>query len=275
MEINKNFLADAGFGLVAAGGQALTMQVNSCVGGDGHHRGYADVVLNKEILLQMAALGNLDGLLSISPMIDFSAKGTDTTKDAPADGVEIFRNFMQENTCHISKMNFRATAAETLPTSVLILTPNVFTGQLDRQVLNVTADTTMYQQQSNIVTMNNVDVYIGRNSIIRFAGAFDRATAQVLNIDITIDKYISVERALVQNLQLLATASGQVVKAIEDINEANAVINPNSVSINAANQAQGVIPVGSIAGWIAANGGNNPTTNTVGSNSRAARGRGV
>lgn len=248
MEINENFLANAGFGLVAAGGQALTMQVASRVDGNGKHVGYADIVLNQEIAMQMAVLGNLDGLIGISPAVNFTAMGQDGTKDAPADTVGLFRNFLQHNTAHISKLNFRAPSATTLPTSMLIFTPNIFTGQMDRQVLNITADTTMYQQQPNIVTINKVDLYIGRDSIIRFEGAFNENSQTILNIDITIDRYISVERALVQNLQLLGTTSGQVMYAAQVLNAEAAKTAPEAVTSKVVDEVSKVsVPANAVS----------------------------
>lgn len=254
MEINENFLANAGFGLVAAGGQALTMQVASRTDSTRKHVGYADIVLNYEIALQMAALGNSDGLIGISPAISFTAQGQTGTLDAAADAKGLFRNFLQHNTAHISKLNFRAPSATTLPTSMLILTPNIFTGQMDRQVLNITADTTMYQQQANIVTINTVDLYIGRDSIIRFDGAFTENAQQVLNIDVTIDRYISVERALVQNLQLLDTQSGQVMLAAQVLNAEAAKTSPDVITSKAVDEVSKVtMPVTTAAGWYANN----------------------
>lgn len=269
MEINENFLANAGFGLVAAGGQALTMQVASRKNSLNKYVGYADVVLNPEIAIQMAALGNADGLLGISPAIDFTAQGRDDTLNAPVDAKGLFRNFLQHNTAHVGKLNFRASKPETLPTSMLVLTPNIFTGQMDRQVLNITADTTMYQQQANIVTINTVDLYIGRDSIIRFAGAFEEGSSQTLNIDLTIDRYISVERALVQNLQLLSTTSGQLVQAAQVLNAEAAKTAPEQVTMAAATEVSKVqVPLTAVEFF------RNNTVNTVGQNSKASSSRG-
>lgn len=235
MDLNTNFLAHVGWGIVNGNGQAITLQIASALNG-AKHTHYADVVLNEEMLLSMVAKGAIDGLLGVSPAIDFTPRGTNASLDAPCDPVEVFRKFMQKNTVHISKLNFRATSQNTLPTSLIVLTPNVATGQMDRQVLNVTADTTMYQQQNNIVTMNNVDLFISRDSVIRFAGAFNENSQIVLNLDVTIDRYISVERSLYENCRLLNTMSGQVIKAVDDLNAANAEATPNMVTTQAANK---------------------------------------
>lgn len=266
MNIDNNFLARAGWGIIANGGQALTMQVTSQKDAQGHI-GYADVVFNEMILAGMTAVNNDDGLKGISPAISFTARGTDQSLDAVATSKEIFRRFVQKNTIHISKLNIRATSASTLPTSILVLTPNIFTGQMDRQVLNVTADTTMYQQQNNIVTMNNVNLYVGRDSILRFEGAFSEASEVILNIDITIDRYLSIERALVENNRMLTTVSGQVVKAVNEVEQAAAEADPETVTNSAAVQLSRI----NVGGWIANGGGSTPTVGTKGLDSRGNR----
>lgn len=47
------------------------------------------------------------------------------------------------------------------------------------------------------------------------------STAKDLYVDVTFDKYLSLEKALYENLQLLATPAGQVAAAAEAVNEVN------------------------------------------------------
>lgn len=232
MGVNTNFIAAAGWGVQNTTGQAITLQIDSTgtvSGGVTTYTGYADIIFNREVL---RANAYKNGLIGVTPNLDFTPKVGAGSTAVPVSGVHFFEQFIQRNTVHITKMNFRAGTATTLPTSVVILTPNLFTGQMDRQVVNVTADTTMYQQQSNIVTMSGLDLYISRDSVIRFEGAFSEATKPSLNIDVTIDKYISVEKSLLENMQQLNTAAG-AAENLENVaaNAAN-VLNPNAIRIS-------------------------------------------
>lgn len=244
MEVNTNFLAASGWGLANTGGNAITLQIaptfNTSDGGTKTYLGWGDIIINPAVA---AAQSNDDGLMGVTPSVEFTPRVIGGAGTAVG-GVSFFRNFLQKNTAHVVKMNVRASAATVLPTSIVILSPNMWTGQLDRQVVNVTADTTMYQQQDNIVTITGLDVYIGRMSIIRFEGAFSESATPTLNIDVTIDRYISVEKALAENIENLNTATGAVKDLENVVNASAARVSPDRVKAPATDQAFTAIRTG-------------------------------
>ena len=237
MEVNTNFLAASGWGLANTGGNAITLQIAPTYttddAGAKTYRGWGDIMINPAVF---DAQNSDDGLQGVTPSVEFTPRLVNGNGTAVG-GVKFFRNFLQKNTVHIVKMNVRASAATVLPTSIVILSPNMWTGQMDRQVVNVTADTTMYQQQDNIVTITGLDVYIGRMSIIRFEGTFAESATPTLNIDVTIDRYISVEKALAENIENLSTATGAVKDLENVVNASAARVSPDRIKSPATEQA--------------------------------------
>lgn len=222
MPVNSNFIASAGWGLQNATGQALTLgikPVSKTSDQTTTYTGWQKVEFNPAVYDSGA-----DGISSISPAVTYT-----NNKGDSVNGVKFFRNFIQRNPVHITKMNVRASSLGVMPTNITILTPNIFTGQFDRQVINVTADTTMYQNQSNIVTIGGLDVFISRDSVIEFGGSFSEANAPTLNIDITIDKYLSLEKSLYENMQQLSTATGQMQDFSNVAENAAARLNPSVI----------------------------------------------
>lgn len=123
-----------------------------------------------------------------------------------------FKDFICKNPIHISKINLRTQNENVLPQQIAVTTPNIFTGQSDRQLIDVASKKTAYQYQNGIITLDNVDLFVGRNSSIVFNGAMQVSNGDQpenvlpeneLYIDITIDKYLSLEKALVENLKLM------------------------------------------------------------------------
>lgn len=123
-----------------------------------------------------------------------------------------FKNFVQQNPVHVKSLNLRTSNENVLPQQIIVETPNLFTGQSNRQVIDVASKKTAYQYQSGIITIDDVDIILARNSSVKFNCSFtvsndDQAEevipANQLYIDITIDKYLSLEKALIMNLKNL------------------------------------------------------------------------
>jgi len=210
-EVNTKFIANPAFGVTSVAGQALTLEIASRTSG-GNHVGY------KCLYFDNALYSTVDqGLTSVAPQCSF----TDPSSGNTLPGKLFFLAFVRKNPIHVKKMNVRASDYKTLPASIEIQTPNVFTGQMDRQIVNVTADTNMYQNQNNIVTLD-CDIYLCRESIVVFNASFTSASAVPLFIDITFDKYLSVEKALVENYQLLVTDAGLASAINAEIEQVNA-----------------------------------------------------
>ena len=124
----------------------------------------------------------------------------------------IFKDFVSKNPIHISKINLRTQNENVLPQQIVVTTPNVFTGQSDRQIIDVASKKNAYQYQNGIITIDDANLIICRNSSVCFNGAFSVSNGDQsenvlpeneLYIDITIDKYLSLEKALVENLKIM------------------------------------------------------------------------
>ena len=101
--------------------------------------------------------------------------------------------FWKNNAMYISKMNIRCSDATYLPTSIKFVTPNIFTGQDDVQVIDVSANIISMQYQQNIVTLNT-DIMLGRSTYIDILGT--AAANEVLTLDLTITHFASLEVGL-------------------------------------------------------------------------------
>lgn len=259
LNINRKFLANPGFGIQNVGGQTLTMtiagEVNDNVqtykkivfGGIFEKLGFIPLkegMTNLDAFLKSLSISTeskINSAMSHDELIVWPVKGgfsvglddglkditpgvadlSGSTLSAAAFRVAIFKDFIDKNPAHITRMNIRAADMAALPQNVTIYTPNVFSGQYDKQIINVTADANMYQNQSSIITVS-VDAFISRNCIIEFGGQFANLNnAKDLYVDVTFDKYLSLEKALYENLQLLATPAGQVSAAAEAVKEVN------------------------------------------------------
>lgn len=207
MAVNTNFLANPGWAIANGSQQALTLGIAPVKDQNNNFVGWNSI--------------NFD---------DPATKDFDTISPGVLlDPVQSFKRFVNKNPIHIAKFNIRASDAVYLPTSIIISTPNFFTGQYDRQIINVTADTTMYQNQNNMVTINGLDILVGRQSVIQFDAAFSTATQPSLSVDVTIDKYISLEKALYMNMQQLATAGGAAENLANEVENAQNIISPNKI----------------------------------------------
>lgn len=216
-QVNTKFIANPSFGVSSVAGQALTLAIDPFKEAEGNkYVGFAPVYFDTDLYN-----GITDGLLSVTPGCTFTDPAA--LVQPTIAGKTFFQNFVRNNPIHVTKMNVRASAAVALPNSIEVLTPNVFSGQMDRQIVNVTADSNMYQNQSNIVTLN-CDIYLCRESIIVFNCAMSESTAPSLAIDVTFDKYLSLEKALVENYQILTTTTGMAAAINEEVANINAQV---------------------------------------------------
>lgn len=209
--IDKNFLANASFVMKNEGtGSTVTFQVTPVKDNNNHYVSWSDLV-------NEVSSGDriLSGVSSVSPTF---GDGNDAIN---------WGEFWSRNPFHISKLNLRASKSAVLPTQIIVLTPNVFTGQYDRQILDVSANKSAYQYQNDIITIE-CDLFISRSSKIHFNGAFDETTAPALYIDAAIDKYISLEKGLVENVTLLKTDAGlnDLISGVVNVEVAKAEQNP-------------------------------------------------
>lgn len=180
--------------------------------------------------LSAAADGMGFSPLSVSLQPSMTLKGSNRKTSPSAtghlelemSGIINFLAFLEKNPIHVSKLNVRASDVKYLPAVLEVLTPNIFSGQYDRQVVNILADSNMYQNQSNIVTLD-VDFFITRTSILRVDSAFNETeTTPALSMDFTFDKYLSLEKAFVENYELLQTNAGIEGAIVEEVERINA-----------------------------------------------------
>lgn len=236
--IDNKFLATPAFVVKSAQGQNITLNIASYgTGSPKTYTRYRDLVIDSSLVLLAGADVDDFAIQGITPSVDFqpySESGAILTGDKMAKYQ--FMKFIEQNPVHVSRLNFRASNMAYIPTQVVVSTPNLFAGQVEKQVLNVTADANMYQNQSNIITVD-CDLYICRNSIITFNASFSEASAPTLAVDIKIDAYLSLEKAFVENLRLLDTATGQEAllsagaAALQATAEPLTVTNPDAAAL--------------------------------------------
>lgn len=97
----------------------------------------------------------------------------------------------------------------------------------------------MYQNQANVVTIN-CDFYLTRLCVIDFNGTFSTSTMPSLNIDVQIDKYLSIEKALMENLQLMNTTTGAAAALAAEVANVNAQVADSGIVVNGSRP--GVFP---------------------------------
>lgn len=237
--LDRNFIATPSFVVKSEGaGNTITMQATpitsstNTVGWSKINFGFSGLIaaLNADLSPYNVtpSVGNLDDNYVYTPV----------NPDVPADEGNIrqmrvynFLNFVHDNPVHVKAVNLRAANEQVLPQQIIVKTPNIFTGQLDRQIIDVASKKTAYQYQNGIITITDCDFYLCRNSIIEFTGAFSVATASAgaFFIDLVIDLYLSLEKGLVENNILLNTASGVYTAAKEQAENQAAASNPTLV----------------------------------------------
>lgn len=233
--VNTKFIANPSFGIQSVGRQTLTLawqaqrvvtvdadpDANPPVLEEAYWRGFNDISFRYCRMLPLVdALNIVEEQLPVPKSISLVPKTQLKVSTAKAaqqayielTPLEVFGDFIEKNPIHVTKLNVRASDISVLPSTMEVLTPNMFTGQFDRQIVNIVADTNMYQNQSNIVTLS-CDFYIARNSILKVDTVLnlkdDGKNEPALMMDMSFDKYLSLEKALVENYELLTTIAGQ------------------------------------------------------------------
>lgn len=225
--LDRNFLATPDFFVsTGEGGQTITITLYptlESVGGyeEEHYslRGWNCLIFQSQYVLDY--ISSNETRFSVKPrtvtpncidnfMLWNFVKIEGSIVDTSWFGVYNFMDFVEKNPIHISKLNLRAANENVLPQQIVVYTPNLFTGQSDRQIIDVASKKTADQYQNGIITIDNADLIIARNSSIEFVCSMDVDNGdqpeQVLPenelyIDITIDKYLSLEKALIENLK--------------------------------------------------------------------------
>lgn len=253
-KVDTNLLARLGFVMKAdGGGEKITLQLNPRLNPPSDpsvapfiQQGWSDIDFSYAIpfLSNISAddeyIATFPVPFSVTPSVDnvprFPDATADTTGLARYMGVARFLQFVSNNPIHVTAINLRASSVDSIPQQIIILTPDIASGQMTRQIIDVAARKNAYQYQNDIITMDGLDVYIGRDSIIRFEGAFSHTLPQgtmVTDIpcfmDLTIDRYISLEKALVENIKLLSTATGQADAINQEVAKAEAQTIPTMV----------------------------------------------
>lgn len=272
-KVDTNLLARLGFVMKAdGGGEKITIGLRARINPPSDpnvapaiQTGWADIDFSVASALSYTdtadAVGSLLAPLSVSPSVEALPRyPDDTLSPVGADiaflGVRRFMQFVANNPIHVTNINLRASSVETIPQQIIVLTPDIAGGQMSRQIIDVAARKNAYQYQNNIITIDDLDLYIGRDSIIRFEGSFSHTlpvgtfdSDLPCYMDLTIDRYISLEKALVENIKLLATATGQADAITQEVAKAEAVSAPNTLTLNTgdvnpafnANLVQGTI----------------------------------
>lgn len=255
--VNTKFIANPSFMIQSVGKQTITVgwrpryiidtaedkTASPPVKEVGHYDGFCDWPLMGEVGAQFGQ-GERFSPMSVSLQPDITLRGSRRVDAEEKEGAEdlsiggkfFFALFLAENPIHCTKINVRASEVAALPATLEILTPNSFSGQMDRQIVNILADTNMYQNQASIITLN-CDFFIARNSILRVDSSFNLATAPTLAFDMTFDKYLSLEKAMVENYQLLQTTEGMISAVESEIQQINvkapAILNSSPVTMQA------------------------------------------
>lgn len=272
-KVDTNLLARLGFVMKTDGsGERITLELNPRYTpptdpGTTPYRqtGWADIDFSVDMPFNSDISLDLPIPANVTPAVSDIVRYPDNTVDEIMGtstvrrwlGVKRFMDFVKRNPIHVTAINLRASSVESIPQQIVILSPDIAGGQMQRQVIDVASRKNAYQYQNDIITIDNLDMYIGRDSIIRFEGNFvhnwpQGATSTDIPcfMDLTIDRYISLEKALVENIKLLSTATGQADAINQEVAKAEAqtvptmVLNtPTNTGFDASAVASTVVPV--------------------------------
>jgi hypothetical protein len=232
-----NFVAQPGFGIISEGTRTLTIGLEQSAATNNGIYDWANIKDDKTVY---GLRGNHINL--ISPQMSFpvnSVTGAPTQQNL--NDYEL-ATFVRENPMHIVKLNVRSISGA-LPSQIVILTPNIATGTIDKQIIDVTANKSAYQQQTDIITIDGLDIYLSRESYLQLLSV---PAASNIQLDVTYDNYISLEKGLAtfmsgtiipggvldyssDNSFAGAQVTGSVVNGISNLNTATSkqIANPN------------------------------------------------
>lgn len=144
------------------------------------------------------------GITSVSPYAGANASA----------GIANFKAWWLNNPFVVTRLNIRATSAANLPTQIIVTTPDPFSGNMQNQIVDIGANKVSTQFQDTIVTVDNLELFVSRNSTIQVVGNSTTAS-QLLFIDMTIRAFISLEFCLQQSI--LAGALNGVQEVVTEI----------------------------------------------------------
>ena len=75
-----------------------------------------------------------------------------------------FGAWWQQNPFIVKKLNIRATTALDLPTQIIFQTVDIFSGNIQNQIVDVSAAFQSTQFQNSIVTIPNLEIFVGRST---------------------------------------------------------------------------------------------------------------
>ena len=127
------------------------------------------------------------GLTAVSPYAGASSTA----------GVANFKAWWLNNPFLITRLNVRAYDKASMPGQVIVETPDVFSGNMQNQIIDLGANTVSTQFQDAIVTVDNLELFVSRNSTIKVMGNAS-AASKLLYLDVTIQAFISLEFCLQQ-----------------------------------------------------------------------------
>ena len=211
--LDVNLLASAGFCVKTSGNGVITTQLNYSFSNNDYSvaTGLQDIDFSLSgYLLVMADA--LRSPLDVTPSYDKNGWVYELLGGGDLNAFRRcinFVEFVRNNPIHVNKINIRSTEPAMLPTQILVETPDVFNGDAARQIVDVASRKNAYQYQNNIITIEGADLLIGRNSNIKFNAAFSMDPHDFYDnpifIDWFVDYYISLEKALAENMQTLKT----------------------------------------------------------------------
>ena len=161
------------------------------------------------------------GITSVSPFAGATS----------AAGIANFKAWWLSNPFFVKRLNIRATSAANLPSQIIVSTPDPFSGNIQNQIVDVGANTVSTQYQNTIVTIDNLELFVSRNSTIQVVGA-STAASQVLHLDFTIVAFISLEFCLQQSIlsgALTSENATDVVSAFDNEGIKTAVLDDSAV----------------------------------------------
>ena len=202
--LDTNLIAKPGFNVQSLGnGKTITIQLAPKFDSvTGNIVGWADMMPKASSWLLPVYTESFTPY-SVSPAVTDNI--TSMESDERSAGIMNFMDFLAQNAIHIKAMNLRATIAATIPQQIVILSPDVFSGQSARQVVDIASKKTAYQYQNDIITIDNLNLIFGRNSTMSFLSSFvytptgsgEAAIAETaFYIDLVIDYYTNEEKYL-------------------------------------------------------------------------------
>lgn len=146
-------------------------------------------------------------------------------------GVVNFKKWWTQNPFLITAINVRASSQAALPSQIIIETPDIYSGNTNTQIVDIGANFNANQYQTNIVTIENLCLFVGRNSTIRPVGNATSSTSVNLYLDITIRCFISLELALQQAVIGGLLSGENSASAVDIITDSNNIPGVNNTVV--------------------------------------------